>query len=1136
MDLILYFNIAVIAIIALGALIGLARGAFKSIYSLVVFVGLLVLGWLLTPIFAKMIMNFDVSRIYPLEIKGVVITKLNESITMLAGVISPSMETIVVSGSLAYEAVYEFIFMVIRIVSFIVWLVLMATIIKIIVKIIQKIILGKKAKEKKKAGSRLIGLFVGAAHGLAIVMIISVLLSGIATLSPILKIGVAAIDSEDVSFNLALNEDERIYLENTVPIDPKILVEVVDFLEEYRSTFGGQVSGLLKIKNQPFDEYVFSEMLSFKFEGQKVSLMGDLKKVITVFKILTDNIEGEISIESILALDEEILNDIFSNIAELELIGVAIPVGVEYLNKQIDVISEETYNKLIADILEVDFASELNNLKDALLAANNVGIFQEHENLDYLLTLNIDDVNTIFKSLGKLELVELLGKVGLEFLLNSEKANDFFEKNNIEKADLNFTNVNIADEISNLGDIYAGFRGLNLSFDAEKKLIFDNITDVAINTFGTAIYDSLLFSNNSGLLAKTLITVMPEDYRAIFTADDLNKTDFVAVLSLANVFLKANILDNENFDPLNLLTEENIDAISGYISSSDLLSSNVGALLEILLAQTGMPFEIEISEDIVWSGVSGKAELSSLFSSAKILLAKTNLPADLFTLSAVELDSILGSSIITQAIVKIIEKEAAAGGMLDGFLIIDRVVEWYDVYHGAVRVDGQLRKLFVSAKILFGDNPDFDDLNNLIKINNILSLTSEELDLLTDSIILKDSLANQLIKVGDAGILQINLPLFDLNWDTEIKNFIIGTKVLFGDDVDLNNITLGVDDVIELSTENIDKVVNSIILVDTAVDKITALTASSGSMEGLLIIPDSLNNHDYHGVNGELKRFLVASKIIKGPGSIEDVTFEVDKFLGPEQEVLLDSKIFEASIINFVKTSDKLIVPLISEVARYYYLTDTNIVWERTYSENLLTDIGELRKFLNGISDIVGTGTFTDLTFTMATMLAVDFTNVLQSRVLEATIASMIADLINDGSLTGFVKEPANSYQWYYHKTSVDSLTREVRCGEYILTSQPTYQYSDLLGMLEAIQKMNDAGLSFDNIDYNSIAAGNPNDLASALWDYSRVMRGSIATLLNSSLSGVSNSAKPVFADTQFTTKGDVLSALVTFNAFIALL
>lgn len=1130
-DLILYFNIAVIAIIVLGALIGLIRGAFKSIYSLVIFVGLLVLGWFLTPIIAKAIMNYDLSKIYAFQIDGVTITKLNDSIALIAGSMFPDLKNVLVADSLAYELMYELIFMVLRIVSFVIWLILMATIIKVIVKIIQAIILGKKAKAKKSASSRLVGLIIGAVHGFAIVFIISVILSGVAAVAPILSITTPS--EEELDFNLVI-EDERFYLGNIEVSNANTMDEVIKFFGEYRNTLGGKALGLLKIEQQPFDEYIFSGMLTLKFNDQKIRLMDDLRTGVTIYKTIKENIVGEINLESIMALEDTVLNEIFSDVAELDLIGVVIPIGIEYLYKQTEELSEETYHQLITDILEIDFKAELNNLKTALIAANNVGLFAKHENNQYLLNLDVDEVQTIFSNLGKLELVELLGEVGIEFLLNSEKANAFFEKNNIDKTDLNFINVNIADEISNFGEIYEAFQGLQLSYNEEGKIVFNNVTDVAINAFGAAIYDSQLLANNSSLLAKTVVTIMPTEFQSILEVNDLNETDFISLLSLGNVLLKANIMDPEIFDPKILLTEANIEAISEYISISELLSSNVGALLETLLSQAGMPITLEISEDIVWLGTEGKVELTSLFHSAKILLEKENLPEDLFTLTETELDNLLSSTVIAQAIVKIIEKETESGGSLEGFLIIDRVVEWYDTVQGGTRVDGQLRKLFTSSKILFGENPDFDDISNLIKVNNILSLSEDEIDSLVDSIILKDSLANQLIKTGEDGILEVNLPLFDVAWDTEIKNFIVGTKKLFGNDVDLNNLSLNVDTVIDLSLDNINKVVSSIILVDTAVDKITKLTATGASMEGVLIIPTNLTNEDYRGTNGELKNFLIAAKIIKGTGSIENVTFDVDKFLGPDQEDLLASKIIEASAIEFIKKSDKLIIPLLSEVDRYYYFIDTSIVWERTYHGDTLTDIGELRKFLAGVKEIVGANSFADLTFTMSTMLTVDFEPVLESRILEATIAKMIADLITSGSLTGFVKEPTLGYQWYYHKTSTDSVNGVIRRGEFELTNEPTYQYSDLLGLINAIQGMNTAGLNFDSIDYDAIAAGNPDDLASAFWDYSRIMRGSIATLLNQSLSSISDPLKPVFTDSQFTSKADVLTALTAFNLFVA--
>ena len=60
-DFILYFNIAIIAIMVLFALIGMLRGTYKSVYyliaTLIVFVG----GWLLSYTICNWMLDFDLS-------------------------------------------------------------------------------------------------------------------------------------------------------------------------------------------------------------------------------------------------------------------------------------------------------------------------------------------------------------------------------------------------------------------------------------------------------------------------------------------------------------------------------------------------------------------------------------------------------------------------------------------------------------------------------------------------------------------------------------------------------------------------------------------------------------------------------------------------------------------------------------------------------------------------------------------------------------------------------------------------------------------------------------------------------------------------------------------------------------------
>jgi len=266
--------------------------------------------------------------------------------------------------------------------------------------------------------------------------------------------------------------------------------------------------------------------------------------------------------------------------------------------------------------------------------------------------------------------------------------------------------------------------------------------------------------------------------------------------------------------------------------------------------------------------------------------------------------------------------------------------------------------------------------------------------------------------------------------------------------------------------------------------------------------------------------------------------------LGPDQETLLESRVTEASVINQIKLSANLIFPdktVPADVIKYYYLSNEDIVWERTYTDGTVTDDGELRRFLAGVSAIntATGGDFATLVFDMNTLMSVNFTTVLESRVLEATVADMVNDMLSS-SLNGFIKTPDDGFQWYYHASSTDVTSGAVRRGEFILIDDVVdiLQYSDLLGFLNSIQQMNGAGLDFENITYTTVAACDSTDLSAALWDYSRVMRGSIATMLNKTLEAVPDPfhIKPTFTDEQFTSKQDVKDALDAFKAFVALL
>lgn len=152
-SLILYFNIAILVFLALGALLGLKRGFFKSAYNLTAFLGLLLIGLLISPLFVKMILNFNISTITTVEIEGVAITSLSNSITPLAGAFMPELAGKVVPGTETYALVYEFMAMIAKLIFIIVWFFLTVTVFKFISWIIYLIVKPKKKEGKRKLGA-----------------------------------------------------------------------------------------------------------------------------------------------------------------------------------------------------------------------------------------------------------------------------------------------------------------------------------------------------------------------------------------------------------------------------------------------------------------------------------------------------------------------------------------------------------------------------------------------------------------------------------------------------------------------------------------------------------------------------------------------------------------------------------------------------------------------------------------------------------------------------------------------------------------------------------------------------------------------------------------------------------------------
>jgi len=498
--------------------------------------------------------------------------------------------------------------------------------------------------------------------------------------------------------------------------------------------------------------------------------------------------------------------------------------------------------------------------------------------------------------------------------------------------------------------------------------------------------------------------------------------------------------------------------------------------------------------------------------------------------------TLLASRIIEASVVAKIDKEASEGGSLYGTLVYPS--DWNDEdWYGPT---GELPKFLDAIEIIIGGG-SFETTN--FEADKFLG---DDRPTLLASRVIEASVVDYIIDSANPvnGVLKETLYLpngletnnpqwYSLNGN-EINRFLDAIKIIVGPGGSYAEANFSVDAILG---DKRDEVLESRVVEASVVRYVIESSEEGGTLHGTLVIPVDLqsNGEPWYGPSGELKKFLDAMDILIGEGTYGDADFSVDAILGPNQDTLLESRVVEASVIKQVKLLGNITIPdktIPAHVAKYYYFSDEDIIWERTYSDGLVTDIGELRRFLAGVDEILGVGeSFATFVFNMNAMMTTDFAIVLESRVLEATVADMVDDILAT-SLNGFIKTPADGYQWFYHATSTDLASGLVRRGEYVLT-ETSFQYSDLLGFLNSIQAMEAAGLDFENITYMAIAACDSDELSTALWDYSRIMRGSIATMLNKTLEPIGSPFKPIFKDSDFNSKADVKTKLDEFKFFV---
>jgi len=891
-----YFNLGIIVVIALGALIGFFSGLYKSMYKLIIFTVLLLIGWFASPIFINMMMSFNVTSIIPVPIEG--FTSINAYIPTMLESSGDAYISGIVAGTMAYSLVLAFVHMALRIVFLIIWLILMSTIFKFFFWIFYLIIKPRKRdkagnKRKKNILSRFSGAAVGALHATLVIFLFSIALAGLSSIGNSIKeVAINLPDNQTVPLNTSDNDEEvyQLLISDyqslaSDEIDAILNDDAFRFMENYRSTYSGKISGVIKIGGVSFDEYLFDEILSVKLDNREVKLRIELQTASRIVTLISEN-SSELSLTGLASLDDEVLTEIVEEVAKLKIIQIAIPVGVDLalstdaFDKYLGVLPASiNIEELLEEVMNINYKNEIEHLGLSVVDVIKLDLLSKEKTNDFYFNLDPTIVTSLFNNIGELELINILGDVASQFMLNSEDMTKFYTSVGISSDDLNLDNVVWGDEFKNLGNVYQAFSSLGMNFVDQNTINLDLVTDETINNLGIAIFNSTLLSDNNELLAQALSSKLPENYRNVIEINQFELNDFTNILALGKVLISSGILNQENFDPLELLTEDNIDKIAGYISSSTLLSSNINGVLDILLTEVKLPdtLNIVIPDDIVWTGETGKTELKALFT-ASAKLVELGLGNDDFGTSLTKekidelSDAISESEVLMSNVGQIIEYILSDQSFTGGLVFTIREIDW-TTEAGKTEFKAILSAASTVIEAGLMDNPDFTTFSDGTVDTNSDGLIDENDDNLigdlafnlSSSIIIKDNLSNLIDQIVTDAAMDFEVQTFTNpeDWtEVELDSLLRSVKII-------SSKTNLPEDLFTLTDDELDTLLLSILITNSIVNKIEEFTAVDGELYNILIIDNVVTWEDTYDVDnnrtdGELRKLFESSSILLG--------------------------------------------------------------------------------------------------------------------------------------------------------------------------------------------------------------------------------------------------------------------------------
>ena len=630
------------------------------------------------------------------------------------------------------------------------------------------------------------------------------------------------------------------------------------------------------IENLGLDsEEVLASINNIDSWGDEVSTLG-----VILSKVLELGLDGS----SIKQLDfsnikynkvEELVEAIFDS----ELMNEALPIFVDYGMNQLG----EQYSKYIKIDKDTNWEEELTPLINSALVLMKSGLTNQEDGF------NID---AIFEKLDD-EVIEELGYYlskssivtnGLNGLIGELIASG--EGSVLEGIAIQgFTDEEMAagqgwseTEIVSIFKAAKSLVSTGILKSADVNSAFDNLDEAKIDEISTYLSQSTFFKRNlSGILDKLLKTSLDGTISelTVLSENEWTKEELSSVFSSVADLVDLGLINGA--DAVKNINDYRIDRLAGHISGSKFITNNFGNVIDGLLKNTDLGFEIEgLKEEGVWT----RNEITALLKSAKILLDYTGEGkqiTDLLYLDDNELiNTLLNSKIIANSIRSFIKtnvdnpsgeidlsiikgtnkvaddmwgdkafEDAIAFTVTDNLLTVtdyqttldslsaDKMDVYVDgVYFGEIadgnfnfapfigipgddnsykfetlpenskievvaKKSGEIRKIFGAFSLIAKGAISGGTLDSNVLIKNLTSLDDEGIDTICSSIVINDTIKEYLKGSMDSSGYGLVIELGDEdNLADELKPLLKALRLLFGENIDINNLNFEVNDIL----------------------------------------------------------------------------------------------------------------------------------------------------------------------------------------------------------------------------------------------------------------------------------------------------------------------------------------------------